>query len=117
MAAAYHEGRIKTLKYVDDEVNSNKVNMRIARMLLDSEGHFKEITDLRTQGLLQHKADRTKERGMAINARKTGLMIVSAACSFEARVWLQLDGVTITGSDKLKILGVTMDKDASFSSE
>ena len=51
---------------------------------------------------------------MWINAAKTGLMLVSAASSFQARVRIDLDGQTITGQDNMKILGVTLVSDASF---
>ena len=51
---------------------------------------------------------------MSINAKKTGLMLVSAATSFEPRVKIQLDGQTISGTDSMKILRVTIDNDATF---
>ena len=53
---------------------------------------------------------------MSINAAKTGLMLVSAATSFTPRVQVQLQGETIRGVNKMKILGVTIDNDASFKS-
>ena len=53
---------------------------------------------------------------MAINASKTGLMLVSAASSFEAKTSLKLNGQKITGSSSLRILGVTIDDDMSFKS-
>ena len=43
-------------------------------------------------------------------------MCVSAARSCDARVKLNLNGQTVTGRDSLKILGVTLDKDCSFTS-
>ena len=107
-------GQVKTYKFVDDEVNTSKVNMKQARLLVEEETFFKEVVDLRTQGLLQHIADRAKERGMAINASKTNLMLVSAATSFTPRTRVELDGETVRGSDKIKILGITIDSDASF---
>ena len=50
----------------------------------------------------------------ANHAAKTGLMLVSAATSFEARVRVQVNGQTITRTDSIKILGVTLDSDLSF---
>ena len=72
-----------TYKYVDDKVNTNKVNMKKARLLVEDDVFFKEVIDVQTLTLLQHMADRARERGMAINAKKTGLMLVSAATSLE----------------------------------
>lgn len=108
--------RTKTYKYVDDEVNTSKVNMRKARLLLEGDQYFKEIVDTRSQNLLQHIASRARQRGMAINAAKTGLMIVSAASSFKPRVRLELEGQEITGQDSMRVLGVTIDSDATFKS-
>ena len=90
--------------------------MRKARLLTENGAFFKEVIDLKTQGLLQHITDRAESRGMLINAKKTGLMLVSAATSFDPRVRIQLGGEVIKGSDSLKILGVTLDSDASFRS-
>ena len=51
---------------------------------------------------------------MAINAKKTGLMIVSAATSFEARVSVKLGDQSIDGAKSMKLLGVTIDNDGTF---
>ena len=104
----------KTYKYVDDQVNSSKVNMRKAKLLEEDGVFFKEIVDLRIQGLLSHIATRAEERGMLINAKKTSLMLVSAASSFQSRIQVNLGGDSIKGLSSLKILGVTLDSDASF---
>ena len=51
---------------------------------------------------------------MAINAAKTGLMVVSAATSFEPKTRVTLNGETILGKGELKVLGVTLSSDLSF---
>ena len=112
----YEEGRLHSYKFVDDNVNTSKVNMRKAKLLVEDEVFFKEVTDMRTQRHLEAVSRRARERGMAINADKTSLMLVSAATSFKARTSLKLDGKTISGVDKLKVLGVTIDSDATFRS-
>ena len=112
---SFSEAELHTFKYVDDEVNSSKVNMKKLRLLTDENGcPFKEVVDLKTQGLLNHIAERAQARGMVINVKKTDLMLVSAATSFEPRTRVELGGETILGSKTLKILGVTLDCDASF---
>ena len=110
----FRPSSINTYKFVDDQVNTNKVNMRQAKLLVENNVFFKEIVDLRTERLLEHIASKAKDKGMAINASKTGLMLVSAASSFEARTRLNLGGQKIEGQDSMKILGVTIDSDASF---
>ena len=108
------EGAPRCYKFVDDNVNINKVNMRKATMLERDVQLFKEIIDSKSQCLFEHIASKANERGMAINAEKTGLMLVSAATSFEAKARLKLGGQTVLSSDCLKMLGVTLDKDMSF---
>ena len=51
---------------------------------------------------------------MAINAKKTSLMCVSAASSFQAKVRVNVQGQAVCGADSLKILGVTLDSQVSF---
>ena len=104
----------KTYKYVDDQVNTSVVNMRKAKLLVEDNVFFKEIVDLQSQQLLNHIAKKAEDRGMAINAKKTSLMLVSASTSFDARVRVDIGAETIRGTDTLKILGVTLDRDASF---
>ena len=72
--------------------------------------------DLHTQPLLNYIKERAEDQGMRINTKKTGLMLVSAATSFEPRVRLEIGGETICGADSLKVLGVTIDRDATFKS-
>ena len=79
--------------------------MRQAKLLVEGDLFFKEIVDLRSQGLLEHIAAKAETKGMAINAAKTGLMLVSAASSFEARTRLELGGETVIGQPSMKILG------------
>lgn len=105
---------LKLYKYVDDNVNTSQVNMKKATMLVENGVHLKDLVDLRTQNHLQHVAARAKERGISINSEKTGLMLVSAATSFQAKVRLCLDQQTVHGSGSLKILGVTLASDLSF---
>ena len=112
----FKEGRLKTYKYVDDELNTSVINMRKASLLMQDGVFFKEVTDLRTEGILQHISDRARLSGMKINALKTNLMCVSAAYSFRPRVSVTLDNQKIDGRDNLKLLGVTVDSDMSFKS-
>ena len=84
-------------------------------MLEEGGTFFKEIIDTRTQSLLTHVAGRAAKQGMAINAAKTGLMIVSAATSFQPKTRVILNGETILGKKELKVLGVTLYSDLSFS--
>ena len=88
--------------------------MRRAKLLVEDDQYFKEIVDTQSQRLLQHIATRARLKGMAINASKTGLMLVSTASSFKPRVRIELEGQTVTGQDSMRVLGVTIDSDTTF---
>ena len=105
---------VKSYKFVDDGINTCPVNMRQAKLLVSSEGNFKEIVDKRTEGLLNHIAQAAGFKGMKINAKKTSLMCVSAASTFASKVRLQVQGQTVTSQNSMKILGVTLDSDGTF---
>ena len=110
----FREGDLSTYKFVDDGVNSNPVNMRKAGLMSIDGEFYREIIDLRTQGLLEHIDARAANNGMAINAKKTSLMCVSASSTFDARVQIELAGQVVNGQENMKILGVTVDRDFSF---
>ena len=112
----FKSGAVKSYKFVDDNVNTCKINMRQAKMLTENGVCFKEIVDKRTEALLQHVSDKALNKGMIINASKTSLMCMSAAKSFKAKVRVSLEGESVMSNDKLKILGVTLDSDVSFRS-
>ena len=89
--------------------------MREARLLIDPEGNrFKEVVAERTEELLHHIARNAEKKGMKINEKKTCLMSVSAASSFDSRIRVNVNGVTIHGMPSMKILGVQIDADCSF---
>ena len=67
---AFKEGTVKTYKYVADETNTSIVNIKRSKLMVKDGLFFKEVTDLRAQGLLQHISDAASNRGMKINAEK-----------------------------------------------
>ena len=55
----FQPSKLNTYKFVDDQVNTNKVNMRKAKLLVVEDTFFKEIVDLRSQRLpAQHEDPR-----------------------------------------------------------
>ena len=112
----FREKTIKTVKFVDDQLNLNKINMRKAALMVKEGTFFKEVCDKRSKDLLRHVTTRAMDKGMKINEEKTGLMCVSIATSFEARASLTVGSTTVSGALNLKVLGVTLDSNCTFSS-
>ena len=68
---------------MDDGINMSNVNMRSAQLLVKNGQYFKDVTNKRTEALLNHIVARAEAKGMVINQAKTGLMCVSAATTFD----------------------------------
>ena len=99
---------------MDDGINTEKINMKEVPLMIIDQEVFKETTALNTAGLLNHIRRNAQEKGMLVNEAKTGLMCVSAARSFDARVIVDFNKKSVRGKDSLKILGVTLDRDFTF---
>ena len=112
----FKDADIRTLKFVDDELNMNKINMRRSALLVEDGHFFKIVRDRQTEGLLKHIAKRAEERGMVINEKKTGLLCISAATSFSTKAQVVLNNQQVTGTESLRILGLTIDSDCTFKS-
>ena len=75
---------------------------------------YKETNAEGTTNLLEHVKKNAVAKGLTVNEKKTALMCVSAARSFDARVEMKFGGQLIKGKDSLRILGVTLDRDCTF---
>ena len=104
------------MKFVDDQVNMETVNMRKAKLLVEEGAFFKDVVPVGTERLLEHITTNAEGKGMKINEKKTSLMLVSAATSFDSRARITLRDETVRGSKSMKILGVCLDSDFSFRS-
>ena len=105
---------IMSVKFVDDGINVETINMKEEPMMTEGGQCFKITKAAKTAGLLEHIRHASENKGMKVNEGKTGLMCVSTARSYQAKVKIDFNGQTIVGSDSLKILGVKMTKDCSF---
>ena len=76
---------MKSVKFVDDNVNVGNVSMKECRLLEQNGNLVCETNDLRTQELLAHVAKNAENKGMKIIAAKTGLMCISAAQAITPR--------------------------------
>ena len=94
----------KPIKFVDDGINAETINMKEVPMMMEEGQCFKITKAVKTAGLLEHIRRTSDNKGMKVNEGKTGLMCVSTARSYQAKVKIDFNGQTVTGSDSLKIL-------------
>ena len=105
-----------TLKFVDDGINAEVINMKEVPLMIENDIPFKETHAEKTGRLLEHIRKKAKEKGLVVNEKKTVLMCVSAAKTFQARTSIVFGGQMVRGVDRRKILGVTLDNDCGFNS-
>ena len=91
--------------YVDDQTILEKIPASLA---VSSITTSKESRFVHASGLLKKFKDikiATKNAGMELNAKKTQLLCVSDAKTFEINAYLNIDGEIIKGQECMKILG------------
>ena len=110
----WKEEPILTVKFVDDGINAEKINMKEVPLMIENQARIKLTHADKTGQLLEHMRSTAEEKGLLVNEQKTSLMCISAARSFQAKVGFDYNGQAIEGSDHLKVLGVTINNDCSF---
>ena len=107
------------VKYIDDSLIIEKVNMKVPPLLTDHDGvKFKSVHPSKSQDLFAHIARSASAKGMQVNSKKTGLVCISAASSFRAQAHLLDDeGHEIDSVERIKVLGFFLDSDAGVWSQ
>ena len=106
--AKWKHSPIDLLKYVDDNVSAEKINMETAdRMQLETEHRDKHA--VQTQNLFRTVLRAAEFKGMKINHSKTGILVISDAMSYVPRAhFYDSSGERLQnkpGEDSLKCLG------------
>ena len=95
-----------TLKYVDDHLQLNKVNMETVFASQDSLGDYRDKHGIVCQNNYRRVVRRAKERGMQVNAGKTVMICSSGAQSYVPRSHIfGRDGNRISSGHNMKVLG------------
>ena len=96
------------VKYIDDSLIVEKVNMKRPPLLTEAGpdgAAFKDVNPSKTQDLFDHIIRSAEEKRMIVNGKKTGLLCVSAATSFEARAHICTGvGEKVESVERIKVL-------------
>ena len=116
---AHFQHRVPTcVKYIDDSLIIEKINMKEPPLLRGEEGElFKSVNPTGTQDLFGHIVRAATEKGMVVNKKKTNIICISAATSFRAGAHLDVGEEEIKSTEKLKVLGFFFDKDGGVWSQ
>ena len=95
------------LKYVDDNLQINRVNMETALRGYTEEGkNARRKHAVECQNSFRYVVRRAEERGMKVNAAKTAMVCVSGAQSYEAHSYIKdSEGTEICSGGSMKVLG------------
>ena len=69
-------------KYVDDNLQVNRVNMETAVYGRDMEGKFRDKHGIQCQNSFRKVVRRSEQRGMKVNASKTAMICMSDSQSY-----------------------------------
>ena len=99
----------RIFKYVDDNLQINRINMETAIPSLDGEGaRVREKHGVQCQNAFRTIVRRSGERGMKVNSRKTAMVCVSGAQTYRAKSHIMTaEGEKIESGDSMKVLGFT----------
>ena len=94
----------KVYKYVDDNLQVDRINMETAHRTSDPPIRDKHA--IACQNSFKRIIRRLEEKGMKVNSAKTAMTCISGAQSYEARAHiLTAEGEAVTSSSGMKVLG------------
>ena len=106
------------VKFVDDQITNEKVNMINTNALQLDRKVFKNVRAINSERLFQHIEQKAEEQGLVVNTKKTAVMAISGANSFEARAHIyDRAGGRIDLPNTMLILGYTMNTKGDVSSQ
>ena len=93
-------------KYVDDNLQEERVSMENAPRLLTASEEVRLKHAVASQNVFRHIVRAAESKGMRVNAAKTTMVCISDALNFRARAFIEdRDGVRIESGAKMKLLG------------
>ena len=109
---------IKVRKFVDDNVQIEKLHMKKQNTYILNNVHFKKLRVVKSERMFRHIASRANKKGLRVNAAKTNLLLISASNSYEARAHLyDAENVRVDCSKELKALGFIFNSKGDVSTQ
>ena len=109
---------INVRKFVDDNLQTEKLHMRSQNTFRQNGVTFKNPRVARSERMFRHIVRRAKSKGMLVNSAKTTLLAVSAANSYESRAhFYDEDNQRINNSLTLKALGFNFNAKGDVSTQ
>ena len=106
-------------KFVDDNLETEKLLMKSSQTYQDAEGKlFKNERAIQSEALFNHITSQATKQGLLVNEKKTTMLAISSAVSYEARSHLyDKSGNRVESGNGLRVLGFEFNKHADVSSQ
>ena len=105
-------------KYVDDNIQDEKFHMKRSKSFRQGTVIFKNPRLVRSEKLFKHITSKAKEKDLVMNAKKTNLLIISAARSYEARGHIYDEqNCRVDSTKTMKALGFLFNEKGDISSQ
>lgn len=106
------------VKFVDDQVSNEKLNMRDQPSYIENDKEFKNARARESERLFRHIEENATKQGLIVNSKKTAMIVVSGANSFKARAHLyNTAGGRVDSTQEMKLLGFTFNSKADVWSQ
>ena len=113
----WREKPISVRKFVDDNIQIQKVHMRKQLSYSIDNKTFKNPRVRKSERLFSHIARNARRKGLIVNSSKTNLLVISAAKSYEARAHFYDGRERVDSTKTMKVLGFLFNNSGDCTSQ
>ena len=106
---------ISVRKFVDDNLQVEKLDMMAQQTYQDGQT-FKNPRALKSERMFKHISAKAKTKGLLVNGKKTGLLVMSASRSYQAKAHIYDENKQrVDSTESMKMLGFIFNQKADTS--
>ena len=114
----WREKPITVRKFVEDNLQTDKLNMQASETYIENGSIFKNPRAIRSESMFRHIATKAKTKGLQVNSAKTCLLVVSASKSYDAYAHMyDEENNKILCQNNMKALGFIFNRRGDASSQ
>ena len=118
VVSAWRNKPVSVWKFVDDNALSEKLWLKKGNLLEEDGVLFRNERAEKTEKMFKHIENDAKKQGLCVNSKKTNMIVISNATSYEPRAHIYAEHATrIDSGDSLKALGFIINKQGNVSSQ
>ena len=115
---SWRHKKIKVRKYVDDNIQAEKLKMKAGITFENRDGQFKNVRAMQSEQLFNHISKAATEQGLQVNSKKTTLLAMSSARAYRAQAHIyDAEKNRIDSTHELKALGFIFNDTATVANQ